>query len=118
MPNVQITHQLLRQCFSNMINHLSRTTPFHLLQDFLGSFDNMKREILQQMINSNVDNITWNQECLGLDIGGLGYQDTHRISHCTYISGIFQNSDSLTVLNPNIFVSDVTTIEAFRIHYG
>ena len=113
MHNVQITHQLLRQCFSHMVRHLSRTTPSHLMRELLESFDSMKKEIFQKVTSSSTDNVAWSQACLGLGTGGLGYQDAQRVSHCAYISGVFQNSTSLTLLDPSTFDSGTTT-EAFK----
>ena len=70
----------------------------------------MKKEIFQKVTNSTIDDVTWSQACLGLDTGGLGYQDAQRVSHCAYISGVFQSSTSLALLDPNIFESGTTTI--------
>ena len=43
IKNKQITNQILRLSFSGMVNHFQRTTPNHILRDFLIGFDNLKK---------------------------------------------------------------------------
>ena len=97
-----------------MVNRFQRTTPNHILRDFLIGFDNLKIEIFSSIIGSEVSNQTWTQACFGLEDGGLGYHDIFRAGVCAYICGIFQNYESLTRLDPSIFTSNIPMITAFN----
>jgi len=70
IPNKQIIHQLLRQSFSCMVNHLQRTIPFELLSSFIKNYDDLKREILQSIVGSEISSSTWTQACFDLKDGG------------------------------------------------
>ena len=113
-PNKQVQHLLLRLCFSQKINHLQRSIPPEYMTDFIGKFDLMKRDILENILGIRISDNKWFQCCLSTSDAGLGYQDVKRMAHPAYISSLVQCSNILEEISPTIFSSDIPMIRSFH----
>ena len=113
-PNKQVQHLILRWCFSQKINHLQRSIPPELLENFVNNFDFQKRDIFESILGYRVTDSIWTQCCLTTSDGGMGYQDVRRISHSAYLASIFQCSSILKEISPDIFESNLPMIQSFN----
>jgi hypothetical protein len=113
-PNKQVQHLMLRLCFSQKINHLQRSTPPELLEDFINRFDFLKRDTLESILSTRVSDSIWFQSCLATNDGGLGYQNVQRMSHPAYLSSMVQCSSTLQEISPHIFDSEIPMIRSFH----
>ena len=91
---------LLRKCFSLKVNHLFRTIPPNLTEDFKNQFKTILKNSLSSMLS--LDNspphlcpLRINQIFLKLEDGGFGLPDFDSIQHAAFISSLIQCSDSI-----------------------
>lgn len=110
--NAQGQHLMLRFCFAQKINYLQRTTPSKLLDNFVNEFEEIKRDICNKIIGFEIDDKIWEQCCLKVQHGGLGYQQAKTVSHCAYIASFMEANDTLKRHFPN--ESDDLTNECFN----
>jgi hypothetical protein len=99
--NAQGQHLMLRFCFAQKINYLQRTTPSNLLDNFAAEFDEIKREICGKIIGFAIEDNIWEQCCLKVQHGGLGYQQAKIVSHCAYIASFMEANEILKKHFPN-----------------
>lgn len=84
------------------------------MTDFIGKFDLMKRDILENILGIRISDNKWFQCCLSTSDAGLGYQDVKRMAHPAYISSLVQCSNILEEISPTIFSSDIPMIRSFH----
>ena len=116
-PDSQSQNLMLRYCFCQQINYLQRLTPPPLLVDFVAQFDDLKRDILQQILQKpDISNSLWTQQCcLDVQDGGLGYQLTSHVTPVAYIASVFEAKADLDALFPG-FINHRTSkmVNAFH----
>jgi hypothetical protein len=100
-PDSQSQNLMLRYCFCQKINYLQRLTPPPLMADFVAQFDDLKREIFQQILRKpDIPDPLWTQCCLDIQDGGLGYQLTAHVTPVAYIASVLEAKPSLDSLFP------------------
>ena len=89
---------MLRFCFAQKINYLQRTTPSKLLDNFV---DEIKRDICNKIVGFAIEDNIWEQCCLKVQHGGLGYQQAKIVSHCAYIASFMEANGIMRKHFPN-----------------
>ena len=74
----------------------------------------MKRNILETILGTRINDNKWFQCCLSTSDAGLGYQDVKRMAFPAYISSLEQCSDILEEISPTIFSYDIPMIKSFH----
>jgi hypothetical protein len=80
--------QLLQAAADNWIMHLLRGYPQPLTQQLSQRFEDLMRGELAQLMNSQIDNITWKHITLPLADGGLGFTDTRLVANSAYLASV------------------------------
>jgi hypothetical protein len=113
--DVQGQHLMLRYCFAQKINYLQRTTPPCLLKSFVKQFDKLKRDICNSIVGFEIEDIIWDQCCLKVQHGGLGYQNANTVSQVAYIASFMEASAILKQHFPHEFDDlDNTCFQSLR----
>ena len=113
-PDTQVQNLMLRWCFAQKVNYLQRSIPPELLTEFIGAFDNQKRDILDSILHSKSDDTTWLLSCLNICDAGLGLQLVKNVSPAAYVASVFECSSTLKNICPTIFETDIPMIQAFN----
>jgi hypothetical protein len=86
----QIKFLMLSMCFVNKLNHLQRTMPPDKLTTTIAVFQDLKRDILEDIIGAEVDNAQWKLAQLPISESGLGLIDCAQISHAAYVASTLE----------------------------
>jgi len=113
-PDPQVQNLMLRWCYAQKVNYLQRSIPPDLLIEFLDGFNALKRDILDSILQTKIDDSTWMQSCLAISDGGLGLQIVQNVSHAAYIASVFECATDLKRVCPDIFETDIPMIRAFN----
>ena len=119
-PHKQIQWNFLYYVLRSKINYLQRTVNPYLLGDFNSAFDNMKRTVFCNILDSSsIDDSTWLQACLPINNGGFGIGFVSEISHsafcasCTVsfplIQSLWRNTIAEQLLVANALVESQTS---------
>ena len=120
--NLQVKNLMFTFCFNQKINFLQRTTPPSIISDFVDKFDTYKKEIFCSLLSnrytpSTIPDLKWEQSCMPISDGGLGYQNVKCITYVAYISSIYDCIDAVKSSFPDYEISldnNNNIIESFR----
>ena len=82
----QIQFLMLRWCFSQMLIHLQRNLPYHHMQYIIPEFMELKRKILEDIVEIPIDDDHFKLAQLNLADSGLGLFDSELTSHAAYVA--------------------------------
>jgi hypothetical protein len=82
----QIKFLMLRWCFSQMLIHLQRNLPHRHMQYIIPEFMDMKRQILEDIVEVQVDDARFKLAQLNIADSGLGLFDSDLTSHAAYVA--------------------------------
>ena len=82
----QIQFLMLRWCFTQMLIFLQRNLPHHHMQYIIPEFTNMKRKILENVVEMPIDDDRFQLAQLHVTDSGLGLFDSDLTSHAAYVA--------------------------------
>ena len=82
----QIQFLMLRWCFSQMLIFLQRNLPHHHMQYIIPEFMEMKRKILESIVEMPIDDDRFKLAQLHVADSGLGLFDSDLTSHAAYVA--------------------------------
>jgi hypothetical protein len=82
----QIQFLMLRWCFSQMLIHLQRNLPHRHMQYIIPEFMEMKRKILEDIVEVPIDDARFKLAQLNITDSGLGLFDSDLTSHAAYVA--------------------------------
>jgi hypothetical protein len=82
----QIQFLMLRWSFSQMLIHLQRNLPHRLMQYIIPEFMEMKRNILETIVEVPIDDARFKLAQLNISDSGLGLFDSDLTSHAAFVA--------------------------------
>ena len=99
LQDSQMEATLLRHCLSfPKISFSIRTCPPALIQEALGSFDDLIRETLTEIAGGPLPEWTWRKASLPIHFGGLGLRNASTTAPAAYIGSTSEAKASIEVL--------------------
>ncbi|XP_037042412.1 uncharacterized protein LOC119078809 [Bradysia coprophila] len=81
---------LLKNCFAvPKLTYLLRTSPAWKFEDFISSFDDEIKDLLETILNIDMNDQQWTQATLPINFGGLGIRKLQDISLPAFLSSSF-----------------------------
>jgi hypothetical protein len=105
VEDTQVKFLLLRWCFSQKITHLQRTLPLRLCRPLVDFFTSLKRNILDDIVGSTVDDKTWALAQLAPSESGLGLLDSLTTSYGAFAASFTEAFIVLSASQPDFFQS-------------
>lgn len=87
-PDSQGQWLLLYYSFQNKVTHLMRVLQPSVLREFLIVFQEMKRNIFQEIVKGNLGDIQWEQSKLPINAGGCGLTDALLVYELAYLASV------------------------------
>jgi hypothetical protein len=82
----QVKYQLLTQCFAQKLIYIQRNIAPGKLTSLLQVFENCKRSLLEDIVESPLDDKRFQLSLLAIDESGLGLLDSRMVSHAAFVA--------------------------------
>ena len=101
-PDSQTQWTFLNKVLKGKINHILRTVPTHITDNFGKSFDQMIDKTFEQIVHHKLTPSQWTQAELPIKDGGLGLLSTTSTVSAAYLASCSTSYKEVIYTNPEI----------------